>query len=111
MTALRHLTLNTGQIARLERDDFLPDEIDRFVPVIGMQGGALPDLRGWFIDITFPLDPAGQRKDGSASFHIAPQSAPGSALVLGVVCWREDVSEDTWNYMVQAYKSLQRPLK
>src|SRR5690349_6503051 len=83
MPTLWHLTLNTRQILHVERDEFLPNEIDSFVPVIGMQGGALPGLRCWFVDIKFPLDSAGQRKDGTAFFHIADQSASKSALVMG----------------------------
>jgi hypothetical protein len=108
---LRHLTLNTGHITHLERDDFMPDEIDRFVPVIGMQGGRIPGLSGWFVDITFPLDQDGQRKDGAAFFHIAEKAGSNSAPIMGVVCWREDLSEDAWHHMTQTYRSLQRPLK
>jgi len=106
---LQHLTLNTGQISHVERDDFLPDEIDRFVPVIGMQGGAIPGMNGWFVDIMFPLDSAGLRKDGAAHFHFAGQS--GLRPVFGFVCWREDVSEVTWKQMRQAYLSFQRPFR
>ena len=108
---LRHLTLNTGHITHLERDDFMPDEIDRFVPVIGMQGGQIPSLSGWFVDIIFPLDQDGQRKDGAAFFHIAEQVGSKSAPVMGVVCWREDLSEDAWHHMMRAYGTFQRPLK
>ena len=108
---LQHLTLNTGHISHLERDDFLPDEIDRFVPVIGMQGGAIPGLSGWFVNISFPLDSAGQRKDGAAFLHIAEQSASEAPVVMGIVCWREDVSADAWHHMMQAYRRLQRPLR
>ena len=108
---LRHLTLNTGQITHLERVDFMPDEIDRFVPVIGMQGGSIPGLSGWFVDIIFPLDQDGQRKDGAAFFHITEQVGSKSAPVVGIVCWREALSEDAWHHMMQAYRGLQRPLK
>ena len=77
MTRLHHLTLNTGHVAATSRSDVADGVIDRLLPVLDAQGGPVPVLPGWHLDLFFPVQPDGGVRPGSAFYQVADE--PGSS--------------------------------
>lgn len=109
---LSHLTLNTGHLVEQARASIPADMIDQYLPVVDAQGGPLPRIDGWFVDLIFPLTADGARRDGTAFFGIADE--PGQSnrpAVMGMVCWRPDVEDEAWRHAIDGYNAMRRSLE
>jgi hypothetical protein len=87
---LRHYTANTGDLAVTGRDEVGDDMLAVLVPMVSAGSGDFPDL-GLGFDVTLG-------HPGMASYQIGPAGArpPGSAYVMGIVCWRAEEAPGAW---------------
>ena len=111
MTALCHLTLNTGHLARTPRSEVPQAVVDRLLPLVDAGGGPIPGLDGWHLDLMFPLDDRGARMDGAAYFQVAPE--PGTSrrpVVMAVACWRPELAASAWTQAVAGYTAMRSSL-
>lgn len=101
---LTHLTSTTGHLATSTRDEVGEDVIAALMPLVRTEGGQVPQTPEWWVDLWWRLEQrAGEdpvRVPGAAVFQVArgpATSAAGQrAYVMGVACWREEVSEEAW---------------
>jgi hypothetical protein len=74
-------------------------------PIIDAQGGPVPNMAPWVIDLIRPLDETGAVKDGMAFFQIADKPKLSKApVIMAIAAWGPVVqAEDAWLQVCQAY--------
>lgn len=111
-TDLHHITLNTGHIARTARSDVQAHIIDRLLPILDAEGGPVPGLPGWHLDLFFPLDDRGTPQPGAAFFQIADE--PGTSkrpAVMAVACWMDAMQAQAWGQALASYHAMRPALQ
>lgn len=100
---LWHLTLNTGHVAATARSEVSAAVIDRLLPLVDADGGAVPGMEGVTVDLFRPLDDSGRsRRRGAAFFQIDPPGVPQGSktpMLMAIGCWREEMSAEAWEMM------------
>ena len=108
---LRHLTLNTGHVSRQRRADVAQAVIDQLRPVLDAEGGPVPGMGGWRLDLFYPTDRDQRRLNGAAFFQLADEPGPSKApAVMAVACWDQAMAESAWSQAKQGYGALRGTL-
>ena len=82
------------------------------MPLIDAEGGAIPGIEGWFVDLLSPLDAQGAIRRGAAFFQIADE--PGTSkrpVVMAFACWSHDMTEEVWQQVSLGYQAMRQPLQ
>lgn len=118
-----HLTISTGHLAITSRLDVADDVISMLKPLVQNDGGRVPKV-GWNVEIFRPrlrVDGGNAQwcsggslpaKDGAAFFTISSDTPAGKDchLVHCAACWRQELTEETWQVIIEFAKNAGLPI-
>lgn len=112
MKLLYHLTLNTGDVTQTPRSEVDQRVIDYLLPLIDNEAGKFEAINIGF-DLWRPLTDDDKPMDGAAVFQLAPypEQPSGITYVIAVACWKQEMSEGSWERLREIYREWEVILK
>jgi hypothetical protein len=112
MKLLYHLTLNTGDVTRTPRSEVSQQVIDHLLPLIDNEAGKFEPINIGF-DIWRPLTDDDKPIDGAAVIHLLPwpDQESGMTYVIAMACWKQEMSEGSWERLREIYQEWEILLK